>query len=223
MHIINILFRSSPVTPLTWCGKLSWVAGAVEAEGAGAEIGEHQGAAEHGDVLEEIGHLHLAHHGIVDGPEVVHIKGNGNEEEDQEPGAGFGLIAEENAERAENAQDAGDGYSDGSERHASMGSIGAQGRSEVHGTKEQKHACEEDSSEQNDDFHPCASTKIIACRKEPNRAADSSELGCCGRKKLYRSRQSHAAGEFPASEDGAEVLKTKRDFSLRLPEQAGSK
>jgi len=137
------------------------LAGAVEAEGARAEIGDQQSAAEHGKILEEIGHLHLAHHGIMDGPEIMHEESNGNEEENEEPNANFGFVAEENAECAEDAKDAGDGNGNGGHRDASACCVGAQSMGEVHGTKEQKSASKKDSSEQNDDFHLKSSTKGI--------------------------------------------------------------
>jgi len=64
----------------------------VEAERAGAELGDQECAAQHGQVLHEHDHLHLVHHGVRDGPELVHRGCDSDEEEGDEPGAEPGAV-----------------------------------------------------------------------------------------------------------------------------------
>lgn len=74
----------------------------VNAPGTGTELRDQQRCAEHGDVLHEQDHLHLLHHGIAHAPESVQRR-DADQEQDNQPGADFGAISQQDREPADTA------------------------------------------------------------------------------------------------------------------------
>jgi hypothetical protein len=85
---------------------------------------DDQCPAQHGDVLREHDHLHLVHHGIGYGPEVVHHGRYASQEQYDQPGANFGAITEQDGEASDERERAGKRHRDGSHGHALGGGVG---------------------------------------------------------------------------------------------------
>lgn len=78
----------------------------IEAKWPRAEVGDKEGAAEHGGVFVELDFLHLLQHGVCDRPVVVHHECDWYEEEDEEPGAQPGFETQEYEYAAYNGNEA---------------------------------------------------------------------------------------------------------------------
>src|SRR5208282_4541009 len=90
----------------------------VQTPWSGAQLRNEQRAAQHGHVLHEVDHLHLAHHGVSDRPEVMQHGRDADQEQCDEPCAELGAVAEQDQECTENGDDARKRHGDRSQRHA---------------------------------------------------------------------------------------------------------
>src|SRR5580704_11076365 len=72
-----------------------------------AYLRDEERAAHHREVFHEHDELHLVHHGVGNGPEVVEHRGDGGQEKDDEPRADSGAVAEKDRKASSSRDHAG--------------------------------------------------------------------------------------------------------------------